>query len=134
MSAEPVQTSTLLAANQRASLLSLLTSTSTLICCALPALMVTIGAGAALSSVISAVPQLVGLSEYKLPIFAFAALMMVISGVLQWRARNAPCPTDPALASLCTKTRKRALVVYLLSWCILAVGVWFAFIAPYLME
>jgi uncharacterized iron-regulated membrane protein len=134
MSAEPVQTRTLLAANQRASLLSLLTSTSTLICCALPALMVTIGAGAALSSVISAVPQLVWLSEYKLPIFAFAALMMVISGVLQWRARNAPCPTDPALASLCTKTRKRALVAYLLSWCILAVGVWFAFIAPYLME
>ncbi len=124
----------LLIASRRASVFSLFTSTSTLICCALPALLVTIGAGAALSSLISVVPQLVWLSEYKLPIFAFAIGMMLFSGLLQWRARNTPCPTDPALAETCGKTRKRALQIYLFSWAILLIGIWFAFIASLLME
>lgn len=125
---------TLLVANQRASVFSLFTSASTLICCALPALLVTIGAGAALSSLISVVPQLVWLSEYKLPIFAFAIGMMLFSGLLQWRARNAPCPADPSLATACANTRRRALQIYLFSWVILLIGIWFAFIAPLLME
>jgi uncharacterized membrane protein len=121
-------------ANKRASVLSLFTSTSTLICCALPALLVAMGAGAALSSLISVVPQLVWLSEYKLPIFAFAIGMMLFSGLLQWRARHVPCPADPTLAEACGKTRKRALQIYLFSWVILLTGIWFAFIAPLLME
>ena len=41
------------------SFLSLFTSTGTILCCALPALLVTIGAGAALSSLISTFPQIV---------------------------------------------------------------------------
>ena len=49
-----------------ASVASLFASSSTLICCALPALLVALGAGAALSSLVSAVPQLVVLSEHKL--------------------------------------------------------------------
>lgn len=124
----------LLVTNQRASILSLFTSASTLICCALPALLVTLGAGAALSSLISVVPQLVWLSEYKLPIFGFAIGMMIFSGLLQWRARHAPCPADSTLAEVCRKTRRRALQIYLFSWVILLTGVWFAFIAPLLME
>ncbi len=124
----------LLIANKRASVFSLFTSASTLICCALPALLVTIGAGAALSSLISVVPQLVWLSEYKVPIFSFAITMMLFSGWLQWRARHAPCPVDPVLAETCGKTRKRALQIYLFSCVILLIGIWFAFIAPLLME
>ena len=38
---------------------ALLASSGTLICCALPALLVAVGAVAALSSLVSAVPQLV---------------------------------------------------------------------------
>jgi hypothetical protein len=40
-----------------------------------PAALVTIGAGTALASVVTAVPQLVWLSEHKIPLFAFAGLM-----------------------------------------------------------
>ena len=47
------------------SAVSLFASSSTLVCCALPALLVAVGAGAALSSLVSAVPQLVWLSEHK---------------------------------------------------------------------
>ena len=38
--------------------LSLFTSTGTLICCALPALLVSIGAGAVMAGLIEAVPQI----------------------------------------------------------------------------
>jgi copper chaperone CopZ len=51
---------------------ALLASSGTLVCCALPALFVAVGAGAALSSLVSTVPQLVWLSENKEPLFVVA--------------------------------------------------------------
>jgi hypothetical protein len=109
---------------------SLFTSASTLICCALPALLVSIGAGAALSTLVSNVPQLIWISEHKPLVFGFAGVMLVLAGFMQWRARNAPCPADARLAAVCKQTRKNALVVYYISVLIYLVGAGFAFIAP----
>ncbi|HSW11479.1 MAG TPA: hypothetical protein VLI06_01495 [Solimonas sp.] len=111
-------------------LLSIFTSSSTLICCALPALLVTIGAGATLAGLVSAVPQLVWLSAHKGLVFGAAGAMLAIAGALQWRARYAPCPADPRLAAACARTRRISLSVYLLSLAIYAVGVVFAFVLP----
>ncbi|MFM9913389.1 MAG: hypothetical protein ACKVN9_07645 [Methylophilaceae bacterium] len=130
MSAEPIGT---LKTSQRANLVSLFTSGSTLLCCALPALLVTLGAGAALSSLISVVPQLVWVSEHKPLVFGVAGGMLLLAGILQWQARNAPCPTDSALAAICAKTRKNSLRVYWFSVGIFAIGAWFAFVAPLLV-
>ena len=105
-----------------ASVLSLLTSGGTLVCCALPALLVALGAGAALSSVIAAVPQLVWLSEHKYEVFTLAALMLAIAGYMQWHARLLPCPADPALAAACTRTRKMSLRIYGVSLVIFLIG------------
>lgn len=119
--------------SRAAALLSLFTSGGTLVCCALPALLVTIGAGAALSSLISAVPQLVWFSLHKVEIFLAAGLMLALSGWLQWHARSLPCPLDPELAAACTRTRKNSLRLYLLSTVIFLTGGFFAFIAPLLL-
>ena len=116
------------------SLLSLFASSSTLICCALPALLVALGAGAALSTLVSAVPQLVWVSENKETVFVFAGLMLSASGVLQWRNRHAPCPTDPALRDACLRTRKWSVRVYGVSVLLYLVGGWFAFVAPWLAD
>ena len=113
-----------------ASVLSLFTSSGTLICCALPALLVGIGAGAAMSTLVSNVPQLVWFSEHKVGVFTFAALMLLISGIMQWRARSLPCPADPALAATCIATRKTSFNVYIISVLIFLIGGFFAFIAP----
>lgn len=121
-----------LSQSKLASLLSLFTSSGTLVCCALPALLVTLGAGAALSSLVSAVPQLVWLSEHKEAVFVVAALMLAIAGYMQWRARTLPCPTDTALAATCTRTRKFSLRMYFVSLAIFLTGGFFAFIAPLL--
>lgn len=111
-----------------ASLASLFASSGTLVCCALPALLVALGAGAVLSSLVSVFPQLVWLSEHKEELFIVAGLMLAASGGLQWHNRTAPCPTDPALRHACLRTRKTALRVYGVSVLVYAVGGWFAFI------
>lgn len=116
-----------------ATMLSLFTSGGTLMCCALPALLVAIGAGATLSSLISAVPQLVWLSTYKVEVFVLAAIMLALSGVLQWRARLLPCPINPALAAACGRSRKVSLWLYLVSVGIFLVGGFFAFVLPLLI-
>lgn len=113
-----------------ASLLSLFTSGSTLICCALPALLVALGAGAALSSLISFVPQLVWFSEHKIGVFLTATVILLASGMMQWRARSLPCPIDPLLAQACIRTRKASFRLYLASVGIFLLGGFFAFIAP----
>lgn len=116
------------------SLASLFASSSTLVCCAIPALLVALGAGAALSSLVSIFPQMVWLSEHKEQLFGFAGLMVIGSGALQWRNRSAPCPTDPALRDACLKTRKTAITVYATSVLLYLIGGWFAFIQPWLSE
>lgn len=112
--------------------LSLFTSTGTLICCALPALLVALGAGAALSTLISEVPGLVWISEYKEAVFVFAGIMLTVSGWLQWRSRFAPCPVDAAQRNACLRTRRSSALVYGASVVVFMVGGFFAFILPLL--
>ena len=116
------------------SVASLFATSSTLVCCAIPAVLVALGAGAALSSLVAVFPQVVWLSEHKEGLFAFAGVMMAASGVLQWRNRTAPCPTDPALRDACLRTRKVSRVVYGVSVAFYLVGGWFAFVQPLLSE
>jgi hypothetical protein len=117
-----------------AAVLSLFASSSTLVCCALPALLVALGAGAALSGLVSVFPQLVWLSEHKLALFGFAGLALAASGMLQWHNRFAPCPADPALRSACLRTRHLSVWMWALSVLVYAVGGYFAFLAPWLAE
>lgn len=111
---------------------ALFASSGTLICCAMPALLVAVGAGAALSSLVATVPGLVWISEYKEVVFGFAGVMLGVSGVMQWQNRFAPCPGDPVLRQACMRTRKVSLRIYLLSLAVFLAGGWFAFVQPLL--
>ena len=116
------------------SLLSLFSSGGTLICCALPALLVSLGAGAVMASLVSSVPQIVWFSEHKLGVFIFAGIMLSISGLLQWQPRSLPCPSDKELAELCNKTRVNSLRVYFFSVSVFLIGGFMAFVAPWLIS
>ena len=116
------------------SLLTLFTSGGTLICCALPALLVSLGAGAVMASAVSSVPQIVWFSEHKLSVFIFAGVMLSISGLLQWQARSLPCPSDKELAELCNKTRVNSLRIYIFSVSVFLIGGFMAFVAPWLIS
>lgn len=112
--------------------LSLFTSIGTLLCCALPALLVTIGMGAALAGFIGIFPWVTAISDYKELIFAFAGIMLTASGIMQWRARNAPCPLDPAQAKACTRLRTISWSLWGLSVVVYLIGFFFAFMAAWI--
>jgi len=109
--------------------LTILSSFTTLVCCALPALLVSVGAGAVLASLVTAVPQLVWISEHKVPLFAFAGLMLVLSGVSTYQNRRAPCPVDPVQAKSCLRLRRMSARVFYLSSILYVIGFFFAFLA-----
>lgn len=109
--------------------LSLFTSTGTLICCALPALLVSIGAGAVMAGLIEAVPQITWLGKNKELLFAIAGALLLASGLWQWRARSLPCPADRAQAAACARARKLSWIVWRLSIALFAIGAFFAFFA-----
>lgn len=111
-------------------LLSLFASSSTLICCAIPALLVSLGAGASLASLVAVFPKIVWISEHKEIIFLSSAGLMLVSGMLQWHNLNAPCPIDPRLRNACLKTRRLSLIIYFCSLGFMVLGGWFAFIQP----
>lgn len=112
---------------------TLLASGGTLVCCVLPVLMVAFGAGAALAGLVSAVPQLIWLSEHKALVFGMAFAMQLISGVLLWRARTLPCPVDPVAADACSRMRRANGAIWLVALLSTTVGAAFAFVLPRLL-
>lgn len=109
--------------------LSLFTSIGTLLCCALPALLVTLGMGAALAGFISVAPWITVISEYKVFIFVGAGILLILSSYFLWINRNAPCPTDAKQAKACALLRKFSLYAIIISIVIYIVGFFFAFFA-----
>jgi hypothetical protein len=110
--------------------LALLASGGTLVCCVLPAVMVALGAGAALAGLVTAVPQLIWLSEHKAGVFGLAFAMLGVSGAMLWRARRLPCPSDPALARACTRLRNASIGLWWVAVACTALGAMFAFVLP----
>ena len=108
--------------------IALLGSLGTLVCCALPAALVSVGAGAVMASLVTNLPQLVWLSEHKIPLFIFAAIMLVISGVATHTNRSAPCPVDPVQAKSCRRVRRWSAAIFILSATLYAAGFYFAFV------
>lgn len=116
-----------------ASAAALLASSATLVCCVLPAVMVSLGAGAVLAGLVSAVPQLVWLSEHKLLVFGVAGGMLIVSGIMLRHATRLPCPTDPVAAKACMSLRTMSAALFLCAAVAYVIGVTFAWLAPLLV-
>src|SRR4029077_3896795 len=109
---------------------ALLASSATLACCVLPAVLVALGAGAALAGLVTAVPQLVWLSEHQPLVFGVAALFLVLSGAAMWFGLSLPCPVEPQAARACVRLRRMSAILYGLAVASFAAGVTFAFVLP----
>lgn len=113
--------------------LSLFTSAGTLVCCALPALLVSLGMGAVMAGLIEAVPWITWLGRHKVTVFAVAGVILASAGAWQWRARSLPCPADPAAARACQRLRTASWVIWGLSVALFLVGGFFAFFAIHVL-
>jgi hypothetical protein len=116
--------------NRYLAFVALLMSSGTLVCCVLPVVMVALGAGATLAALVSAVPQLVWLSEHKAVVFVAAAAALIVAGLPIWRARSLPCPTDPLAAQACVRMRRYSVILYGVAVFAFCIGVTFAFVLP----
>lgn len=113
--------------------IALLTSLSTLICCTLPAVMITLGMGAALSSLTANIPQLIWLSERKALVFGGSLILLLAAWGVRYGTRNMPCPADPMQAKICTRMRKVGGWILYIGFAVWAIGAFSAFILPKLL-
>ena len=101
--------------------LLLFTSASTLICCALPILLVSIGLGAVSAAMFSTVPFLADLAHHKDWLFAGSGGVLALAGWALHRPGRA-CPTDPALAAKCETAHRWNRRLFAVSAGIWAIG------------
>ena len=107
--------------------LALFTSATTLICCALPAMLVMVGMGAVWSGVIGTVPGITWFGTNKHLVFSVTGLVLAASGSWQWHARTLPCPADPIKARACTRLRRISWTLWGISVATFIIGGFFAF-------
>jgi mercuric ion transport protein len=114
------------------SYLSLFTSFGTLLCCALPSLLVLFGLGATVASFLSALPWLVTLSHHKNWVFVIAGLL-IAGNFLYQKTNTAACPADAADA--CAAATRTSRAVLWISAALYCVGIFSAYIlGPLLMS
>ena len=109
---------------------SLFTSLSTLLCCALPSLLVLFGLGASVASMLSFMPWLVTLSRHKTWTFAVSGTLIALSFVNVYyiapRIRAKQCSADDP--SACEDANRLSIVLLWISAGIYAVGVFVAYV------
>jgi hypothetical protein len=114
------------------SYLSLFTSLGTLLCCALPSLLVLLGLGATVASVLSEAPWLVALSHHKPWVFTVAGVLISSNFVYCYaiapklQAKNGSC--DPADAAACQTASRFSRIVLWCSAVVYLVGCFTAFL------
>jgi hypothetical protein len=112
---------------------ALFASSATLVCCALPAALVALGAGAVMAGLVSAVPQLIWLGQHKALVFGFAGALLALAGAWQWWARSLPCPIEPRAAAACMAARRWGWRIWFVAVGIYLIGGFFAFFAADLL-
>lgn len=110
-------------------ILILITSTTTLVCCAIPILLVSLGMGAVVASITSNMPFLVTLSHYKTLTFTMTALILAAAGWMLYRPGRS-CPVEPELAAACNNVHKWNIRFFWGSVTIWFIGAFSAFILP----
>ena len=95
---------------------SLFTSLGTLLCCALPSLLVLLGLGATVATVLASVPWLVTLSHHKVWVFTVAGVLIALSFIQTYavgprlRSTNESCsPENPEACDTATRVSKAVL-------------------------
>lgn len=109
---------------------ALLGSLTTLFCCFLPVVFVSLGLGASFAGLVGAVPQLTWFSEHKGIVFLAGGVLIAIAAAVQWRSRYIACPIDPLLAEGCTTAKSWSKRILILATVLYGLGFLFAFVLP----
>jgi mercuric ion transport protein len=123
--------------NRGLAYLGLFSSLGTLLCCALPSLLVLLGLGATVASALASAPWLVTLSRHKAWVFGVSAVLVAGNFYYMYRvvprllaARGACAADDPA----CARASRTSRAVLWLSAVLLMLGFSVAYVLPILLE
>ena len=109
---------------------SLFTSLSTLLCCALPSMLVLLGLGASVASMLSFMPWLVTLSRHKQWTFTVSGVLIALSFVNMYyvapRIRAKACSADNP--SACEEASQFSRILLWVSAVIYALGFFVAYV------
>jgi mercuric ion transport protein len=125
---------------RRAALLnyfSLFSSFSTLICCALPSILVLVGMGTAVASLLSVAPWLVSLSRHKIWTFSIAGALIAASFVMTYVVAPRLQRGDVCLAedpTTCGEVSKLSKVVLWGSALVWSAGFFVAYLLAPILE
>lgn len=116
--------------------LSLFTSLSTLICCAIPSLLVILGFGAVFSSLISFFPQIIWLSENKIIVFIISGFLLLANWVIFLKTKKQlACEINlgekPKEATACDESKGLSSWILYISTTLWIIGFFFAFLVKY---
>jgi mercuric ion transport protein len=82
--------------------LLLFTTSGTLLCCAIPITLVSLGLGATVATMVSSAPWIITLSQYKGWLFLLSGVLIGLSAWSVYRSERS-CPLDPELAAACQR-------------------------------
>lgn len=105
--------------------LTLFVTSGTLLCCALPILLVMLGFGAVVASLNVHIPGLVFLAEHQLWTLGFSAILLLFLAWIIWRPNQA-CPSDLDLALHCQQAKQWNKRIFWLSIIIWIIGFFFS--------
>ncbi|PCJ39467.1 MAG: hypothetical protein COA99_10255 [Moraxellaceae bacterium] len=105
--------------------LTLFITSGTLLCCALPIVLVTMGFGAAVASMNVNNPGLAVLAEYKIWTLGLSALLLAFLAWVIWRP-NQVCPVSSELATYCQNAKRWNQRVFWISVVIWSMGFFFS--------
>lgn len=117
---------------------SLFTSFGTLICCALPSLLVLFGLGATMASFLAAAPGLVTMSRHKVWVFAGTGVLIALNFAYVYalaprlRGGDPSCPADDPTA--CGTADRLSRIVLGISAAIYLLGLFTAYMLAPILE
>lgn len=106
---------------------TLFTTSSTLLCCALPILLVSLGMGSVVASMNYNIPGMFWLAQHKYWALALSGLLLSSLAWMIWRPYQS-CPSDPKLAQYCETSKKWNKRIFFASVIVWSIGVFFSLI------
>jgi len=100
---------------------TLITTMSTLVCCALPILLVTLGFGAVVASLTFSFPVLITLGEQEGLMLGLSGVLLAFTGWFNF-FRKKTCPADPVLAEKCQRANRWNRIIFWSAFIIWSIG------------
>ena len=106
--------------------IALFSSVGTLLCCAVPSLLVLLGSGSTVVSLFTNFPSLEWLAKQKVFLFTFSALMLILSYYLNF-IKFKDCSIEKG--KNCREIKSKNIVIFYISVLLYLIGFFMSFIA-----